>query len=642
MTQTANRAEGGGSSEMPPSQDTAFAKASFHRFQSVLGRMNEKRCGALAVLAIGALILILQNNKHGFEKGHHGYISSHGCAIAANLSLKKHLFMYDFVTKNEAGTIECSGYNRFSHLSYLAARIGMALAGDNLALQIHLARQVMNLFFIGAMLCVFLSVWELSRNAFTALTVAGISFSPMLMVYYNDMIFNETPALCGLTLTLYGVVVHAVHGRARQLFVKSLLGVWLGFQAFAVLLVYIVAGVLKDAWETRSLTRWLKGPWLALGLATLLFAAFYVGLNLVNEHIATGKPFSEMSTIKAAKYRVGQDESFNQQTKAALDLFWGQQVERMEHMVKPQLFAKALDFRHLGVILLVAFVASLILFRQRRPVLLVLWLSGIVWAMPMKHFVTFHDFQTVFYVGIPIAFYYVAFSLASRAGNLAGFLSAAFALAVFVGSFVQVNNFKGSFCMLVNPVTQDCQVIRGIVGRGKILATDGPREDVCIGGLAPAYYFSGNYFGSVTNADYVLSRNPRYNPALLTPGNRHTFLFLNVDGLASPPHLKATSVCKVYQKDAYVLYEKAPCTEQDLRNRFYLMTLPEEPGIFRPGAGALKPATMEFDWKQRGFPHRGGMAAVVRLPDGPVSYVRTGQTSPDDQKLWEVQFQIGR
>ena len=85
-----------------------------------------------------------------------------------------------------------------------------------------------------------------------------------------------------------------------------------------------------------------------------------------------------------------------------------------------------------------ACVASLIAAR-RRPLLAALAVSGLCWTIPMRHYVFAHDYQSLFYLGIPLVLWSAVLPLLLGASPLRRATVVAVTLAVFLGSTVRMS-----------------------------------------------------------------------------------------------------------------------------------------------------------------------------------------------------------
>ena len=94
----------------------------------------------------------------------------------------------------------------------------------------------------------------------------------------------------------------------------------------------------------------------------------------------------------------------------------------------------------------------------------------------------------------------------------------------------------------------------------------------------------------------------------------------------------------IYRDGATLTYVKEGCGEQDARGRFSLAVFPADPTDLPQGerdAGAEN-QTMNFDLWSYGAIFDGKCVIVRRLPDYPISHVRTGQWIPGASALWSA------
>lgn len=488
--------------------------------------MNCERALGVAAAVVAVWVLAFQNNNYGFSRGHHGFLSSHGAAIAKNLSPEHGMLMFSAVHMDKAGHLSYDAYNRFPVTSFLLIKGVMAIWTPDMAMEISAARQLMNLFFIGSWILAMLVVYRMSGRPLAAAAAASLAFSSIYLNYYNDMIFNDIPTLFGFLLAMHGGVVYEQTQKRKQLFIKALAGIALGWQVFAILLAYITMCALRDLAKYRSFRHLFKGDYFKLGLASLLFGCLLLAANILVEARMTGKPIPELSTVQSFRNRTGGNEAFSQ--AMAEQIAWGQfarvQLERVGAMSIPYPVKAKGDFFIAGVIVLVLTVLVSVAHWERW--MLIAWvLSGFIWAFPMRNFTVAHDFQSIFYIGIPLAFYSVILRRLDRNAGAVMPVAALLALAFFLQTHVAFDRTKAAAAANVNPITHDFQNIADLIGNGSRVCIDGDVHRIAEGYHAAAYYLAGNYLTARQNAEYIVSRNRQYNDIPLTPENSVVFLF---------------------------------------------------------------------------------------------------------------------
>jgi len=481
---------------------------------------DNRKTAFLIILFVSLIVLIFQNDKFGFEKGHHGFLSSHGASIARNLSSDNHFLMFTSRWMDSNDNIQFRAYSRFPITSFLLLKVAMSIAGPDLSMQISIARQVMNLFFLGALIFSFLSFYELSKNYLVALSVTFLSFSSVYLNYYNDMIFNDIPTLFGVIMIGHGLILYELYGKKLQMFVKALIGISLGWQAFGILLAYILASATRDILKNKSISSVLKGDTLRLGLISFIFGVSILFYNLAVESYITNKSFGKLNTLTSARERLGSTEGFNKKYSEYLawDEFTKDQMRRVGAMTIPYFFKQGGNFYLYGLTAFLFVVLSL--FFSEKPVLIFSFLfSGVLWAFPMKNFTFSHDFQSIFYIGIPLLFYYIIINLIKKRTDFLLLAIVIFSTFIFIHTNITLNKSKASISGPLNTVIMD------ITGKDNTFYIDGDRQSIAGGYYTVDFCLAGNYFSERNNAEYLVSRNRSFSSPLLTPGNSAFFLF---------------------------------------------------------------------------------------------------------------------
>jgi hypothetical protein len=498
--------------------------------KDLLNVLDGKRAGVVLILGLSALCLVLQREIPGFTAGHHGRLSAHGMVLAANMSLAQRGFTFDSARVDADGTVSRTAYNRFPTTSFLLVKAAMGFAKGNMRLEILYARVVMMLFFLGGLLCAYLGLYHVLPGSQAAASTALLTFASWHLGQYNDMVFNDVPTLFGMLLCFHGMVVHSVQGRRLQLYVKALVAVSLGWQSLALLAPYAVFGLVRCTVQRRSFLRIVFCHEVLSGLLGLLAACGILAFSVWNEAAITGEPFRETSTVRSAQFRTGMDAE--QSRKYSQHLEWGRftrlQFYRVGRMCYPNpgrpddRVLRRRVFQTYGVIACVAALAAAACLRQR-VVMFALICSGVLWAVPMRAFTAFHDFQTIFYVGFPLVLFWGASAVVSRWGPRLLPALLGVAVAAFLLSFVSLQGDKARKSEWTGSVTEDFQTIAGVTGKGRrILASDVPYRLVV--GRARDYYLSGSYHAPAQQAEFAISANPKYKSHSLTPGNRCLFL----------------------------------------------------------------------------------------------------------------------
>ena len=390
----------------------------------------------LLLSALATVFLFGNDRGHFYRPGYHNLVSAHHLSVAENLSPAHNFLMFRGQTLDKDGTPSYYvPYNRFPLGGYALIKLAILPFGDGLVAKIYAARMVLLLFFAGSAALAYLSLCRLTANRWIALTATLLAFSSDYLLYYNDMIATENGlSLFGVLLTFHGMVLFAQEGRFRQLLVKACAALLLGWHVYALLLPFIVLGLLRELNRARRLSALpsvagqlkryvavlLFSRYLTLGVVTLLFGMAVLSFNLGNDYRALdGKvPLTELPTVKSMTYRFGADDDFNE--RFAETLAWGNFLENQFYRIARATLPFYIspfdnkvineDGDYLGVIVgASAFgiaVIGLLFFRQKM-LLATLLSAGFFWALPMRHNTAFayHDYESVFYIGVPLVLF---------------------------------------------------------------------------------------------------------------------------------------------------------------------------------------------------------------------------------------------
>ena len=415
------------------------------------------------------------------------------------------------------------------------------------------------------------------------------------------------------------------------------------------------------------------GRCLTLGAVALLFGAALLSFNLGNEYFALdGKiPLAELSTVDSMYRRFGLDHELNQVD--AEILAWPRYLESQFRHIggmtlpygwiepiwsfvvkKPRQVELLPGVFTLGI---AAFGACLLglLFVRHGLLTAALALSGFFWTLPMRNNVFIHEYEAVFYVGIPLTVFSLIFLCIRRLiGDRFVPVLAAVALPAFVLSSMEMERAilhrKGAES---TRLAQDFEVIRDLSGEGVLYIHPTPHLP---GGMM-RYFLAGSVIllpgqrRQSELADFVLLHHREEGPALLTPDNRRMFLYDRVLWDASYEYptgspiivSDGTSRWNVYLEDSRLIYISEGCPHMNAR--FFLSVTPRE---------ANEPPERE---ERRGFDtsyfhfvdiaRRIGRkcAGEIDLPDHELASIRTGQLrtgARDGELIWEGEYRFER
>ena len=522
----------------------------------------------LLLLALSTVFLFGNDRERFYRPGHHDTVSANHLVVAANLSLEHNLLGFEYQTLDKDGASSYLPYNRFPLGGYALIKLAILPFGNDFSAQIYAARMVFLLFFAASAALAYLSFCRLTTDRWIALTATLLAFSSYYLLYYNDMIATENGlSLFGVLLTFHGMVLFVQEGRFRQLLIKACAALLLGWHVYALLLPFIVLGLLRELNRARRLSTprslagrikhcaaaLLSSRHLKLGVITLLFGMAVLSFNLGNEYraLAGAVPLTELPTVKSMTYRFGADDAINEQYAEHLE--WGNFLQNQFYRIaratlpfyvspfdNPGIPGIYEDKDYRGVIIgaLASGVAVIgLLFFRQKMLLATLVTAGFCWALPMRHNTFIHDYESVFYIGVPLVCFSMGLLCMHRlfGGRLLVGLSAA-ALLVFVLSSFQMGRVghDPQASEYQEAVTADLEHIRTIVEAGQSVLVPVPYGWFA-GGGAVNYYFSGRMIGRqwsdrydffvLRRYDFFVSRQRFPVPPLLTPDNRQFFLY---------------------------------------------------------------------------------------------------------------------
>ena len=685
----------------------------------------------LALLLLALLTLFLWGGGprgYFYQPVQHDYLSVQSMTLAANLSPDDGFLMFWRYRLDRQGNHEYELYNRFPMGPYALIKLITLPLGDDFGRRIYAARLLMLLFFAGAALLAYLSLCRLSGSRWVALTATALAFSSGYCLYYNDMISSEIASFFAIMLVFHAMTVFEQEGRFRQLAVKSVLALLLGWHIYALLFPFVILGIAKESLaalrgknpgnELSSIIHHPPPPpdsrivptaaadllgalrraagtlpgsrYFRLGLLTLAFGLLLLAFNLGNEYRAAGGeiPLSKLPTVESALNRTGIDSRIPERIASGYSgdipywaLFFREQFAAIGTMSVPfalptyqniapldAVYRRSLHQRqtfYIGIAALGGAVIGLGFMRHRR-LLAALLLAGFCWSVALPGSSFIHNFEGLFYIGIPLAGLMAALlwvrSL-SRERLIAGLGCAAVLLFVFSG--FQMNRFNAVDPAAVNAaqfqqeIMDDFRRIRPIAAGKSVFIPIAKEERMeLVGARAASYYLAGSVLvfndqrQHRSRVDFLLMGEREPGPALLTPDNRRVFLYdraayearaAQLIELAGAPAVRAPF--EVYYHDNALVYAKEGCAPSDTEPEFMLHLIPATAGDLPEWTRGRGFHNLDFAFNDHRVGEGAGRClAHIPLPGYAISAIRTGQfvIHPDGafETLWEATFAV--
>ena len=640
----------------------------------------------------------------GGERGHfyrpaglHNWMSSEHLTVAVNLSPEHGFQRFHGRTMNQDGDVRYEPYNRFPIGGYILMKLATLPFGGSPSAQLTAARILMLLFFTAAAILVYISLCRLISNRWIALTATLLSFSSYYLLYYNDMTANEGMIdFFGVMLTFHGMVVFVQEGRFRQLLVKTCIALLLGWHVLALLLPFVIIGLASELLRARSANTassitdvprvkpsgaatLLRSRFLLLGVVALGFGLSILTFNFAVEYVSLNgeTPLTELPSFQSMVKRsglqgTGVGADFNPVRAGYLS--WRPFLEGQFRSIFRTFIPYALlgggDAaetplwlpKRWGVVLGVVLSAACLIgsiFVRPRILFATLASFGFFWALPMRPSTAFHNFEAIYYVGLPLVFFTIALLLARRLSNRDGVIAvASVAVAVlFAVSSFQMSRvvYSAETARATKAVEQDLLSIRELTAEERVTALG-------LGGIRGLlFHLAGNavhyYLNLVlTNGGYPPPTGPRFvvmrhridTDALITPRNRYIFLYdaqgLTADLVASyrsayPSVVSNEPLARedfdVYLDDSTLYYLKEPCQREDTQTTFLLHVFPKDLDDLLDYRREYGFDNRDFLFIERGVMFDGKCMASADLPQYDIAGFRTG-SHDDDGREWTV------
>ncbi len=192
-----------------------------------------------------------------------------------------------------------------------------------------------------------------------------------------------------------------------------------------------------------------------------------------------------------------------------------------------------------GLFILVFALWRAVKHRHREPAL-TLVLAGVVWHVAMKNLTVFHEYETIFHVGLIALFYAALLDLLQEKARAQGIARAACVVApvVFAVAYVGMSQIRREEAALTDAIrTAEYQAVRDTLGEKRAwigLWRGGghlTRPEYAVG---VSHYLAQHFVADTlypAYAEYVITGHDALvdtlDVELLTPEHRHVFLYRN-------------------------------------------------------------------------------------------------------------------
>ena len=648
----------------------------------------------LALLITGlSTVFVFVSNRGLFYRNawnlndHFHWTSSHHLAITTNFSLSHHFLGFEGQSLDaEGNAVYFNAYNRFPPGGYLLMKLVTFLAGNDLSNRIYAAQILILVFFVGSAVLIYCSMCRLGLNRWVTSTAILMVFSSTPFLSYNDMILTELwPDLFGVVLAFNGMIIFVQEGRFRQLVFKACIAVLMGWHVLALLVTFLFLCLVKKMIQVRhtkiirpSLTLMVGSKYCILGVITLALGALIFAYNIGNEYYALNiremrhLGIADLPSLRSILYRTGLSQEVASGKSLDLSFFEGQ-FARIGLMSVPFIwsgylsaysaenwaFIETQNF-YLGILVVGVCVIGVFKMRQRLLTMTAV-VFGFCWAIPMYRNTLQHEYDSIFYIGIPLIFYTLLLVfLKDCLGE--GFvpLFSVVSLLVFVLSSYRMGytDRNERAVEFHRSVVEDFNAIRDFT-RGKnvwIPIRNNDEEIIEFVGARYGfhYYLSGSNIvftrsscdRRLDKVDYMIRTGRVDVPGLLTPNNQMAFLYDNeileqyVDKIVEGKSPIIWSDFNVYlTDDRRLVYTRGSCDEDSFGSA--ILNAPISLTIYSGNAGG----STDFSIDELSDPNfveefiidTEQPVIIFDLPDYAITSITTGQYTDQDQ-IWGGRF----
>lgn len=494
----------------------------------------------IVILIVIATTFIFQSKVVGLEGGyddqqpnHHGWVTANTLAIISKATPQNFFVGYALASKDDQNNFHYEYFDRYPvFFSAVFNRI-LSLV-DTLAEKLHLARQVMNIIFLGTLILAFLIVDKLVKNKPLSLTIVLLVFSNPYLLWYKDMVHFDQPSLFGFLLLIYALALYKFDGLKLPLYMAVFVAIGLGrgYASYSILILWLVFEAFMML-KTRGVGIMEKvksifmHPAFLLTVLAIIWGGSLLTYNVIVEAHTRNVSIFQTSILRSARYRLSLNPKFNQENEDVINLprFAESQVNRIIQWSFP---VKEMPLGFWGNLLLLGImlvVSGIIIWRQtteRRMIYLILMFSGFVWLIPLRNLAAFHDYTAMYYIGIPLVFFISLFAMLNPSKKVSSFLLVA-GLVFYISALVHVRDWHENNAGRADEYVYDFdRILEKINGTGNNVNM---AEVIPYGPFPPGFFLSEQYLSSKNAAEYVISRDRKYLPNNLTPNNTIIFLF---------------------------------------------------------------------------------------------------------------------
>ena len=592
--------------------------------------------------------------------------------LAVNFSPSHNFLGFLSRNLNMEGNIEYQAYNRFPPGGYVLMKLVTLPFENDLSDRIYVARLLVLVFFVGAVVLAYWSLCRLISNQWIALAATLTAFSSTLPLRYNTTLLPEIMiGLFGFALTFHGMVIFEQKGRFRQLVLKACIALLLDWHVLALLAVFILLGITKkiiQAYKTETAPKIIvlisNSRYAILGIITLSFGIIVLAYNIGNEYYALNsgghqQALSDLPTIQSALTRTsisGRSEGIYTQLFDLRFHLKGVALATVPFALSDLFFSNisADELRIIGIYATGVSIVGMFLVRQKMLAATAVF-AGFCWTIPMHQNIAEHNFEGLYFISLSL-FLYTLFFLAIRKCLIGRFmpLCSVITLLLFIFSSYRmgVDRSKEFSIDSDKEVINDFNTIRRFVG-GKTVFI--PESDDMLGYYHWLYYLYGSYilfdnYGcdrSLDGVDFMIQTRHKEAPGLLTADNQIVFLYdqhiheERIDRIIEEKRPMVQGDFDVYlTEDRKLVYVSDRCDGSDTKSIF--LGVPISLAVYPTDTEDLPDPEQDYEFNHLSYIEYYIMdtkrnVMIFDLPEYDIASISTGQYT-DEGRIWGGRF----
>ena len=382
----------------------------------------------------------------------------------------------------------------------------------------------------------FLLVNKLINKSLAALGIAILAVTSEYLLFYKDMIHFDQPGLLGFSILILAIALYKLDGMKYAPYFAAIFAVSFGrgYASYAVLLTWFIVETTMILLEKKTgfgqkTKRIILQDITKIILITILLGAIFLSYNIFIESDSRNIPFGETSIVAAAEDRLSLNQDFNQSFEGVLK--WENFLKgQLDNLIKWSTPLKISGLGFLPNLLVVTIVLSVIIIYtlkqdpKTRVVIFVAVMSGVVWLLAMRNLSAFHDYTSMYYLGVPLIFYTAAFSVLTLQNfKYSGAMILIGSLLLFYVANNRVQQLHFKLGRYQNVYTHDfMRISEKIDGTGNIISM---RTSIPHSVYAFSFYLPKQRLDFEAIPDYIITGNRHSYPETLTPDNEKVFLF---------------------------------------------------------------------------------------------------------------------